>query len=450
MKKRQFLSMLCVVMICFAFSACANLNRPSKSAPVTLNMWHNYGGEMQKTMDELIDEFNSTVGAEQGINVTVTAISSSKELNSSLDMIVNDDPGAPEMPDICTAYPKTAIKFQQKNKIADFNEYFTQEELSEYVFSFVEEGKIANGLYVFPLAKSTEILYLNQTLFDEFADATGAQENKLSTFEGIAELSKMYYDWTDSKTPEVPNDGKAFYTADSWFNIAQVGLRQKGDSLFNEENELNLDNDTYKHILNTFYTPAAEGGVAIYDGYSSDLSKTGDLVCSTGSSAGILFYGDTITTSDNVTHKVKYSILPYPIVEGGEKVAIQRGSGIIVKKSEEKKEYAASVFVKWLTAPKQNMKFISQTGYLPVTKQAFEEDILKHIDKVENERIKEMLAAVMQMYKDYTFFTAPTFAEFDNISQEYEEDFKKALSDARQMRISGAETFVEEAFAKIK
>ena len=450
MKKRQFLSMVCAFVICFVFSGCENPNRPSKSSPVTLNMWHNFGGEMQKTMDELIDEFNSTVGAEQGINVTVTAISSSKELNTSLDMIANDDPGAPEMPDICTAYPKIAIKFQQKDKIADFSDYFSDKELDAYIPAFVDEGKIDGGLYVFPLAKSTEILYLNQTLYDEFAKATEAHESKLCTFEGITELSKLYYDWTDGQTPDIPNDGKAFYTSDSWFNIAQVGMKQKGTSLFDDENKLALNTENYKHIFNTFYAPAAYGGVAIYDGYSSDLSKTGDLVCSTGSSAGILFYGDTITTNGNVTHKVEYSILPYPTMEGGEKIAIQRGSGLIVKKSENKKEYAANVFIKWLTVPKQNMKFISQTGYLPVTKQAFEEDMPGHISEVPDARIKKMLAAVTDMYENYTFFTAPTFAEFDDVSKKYETNFKKILSEDRKAILNGGETSTETAFEKIK
>ena len=172
--KRRVLAMILVLAIASAVSGCRNPNRPSPESPVTLNMWHNYGGEMPKTMDELIDEFNSTVGAEQGINVNVSVISSSAELNTSLGMIVNDDPGAPEMPDICTAYPKVAIKFQQNGKLADFNDYFTQAELDRYIPAFIEEGRIEDGLYVFPLAKSTEILYLNQTLFDRFAKATGA------------------------------------------------------------------------------------------------------------------------------------------------------------------------------------------------------------------------------------------------------------------------------------
>ena len=47
---------------------------------------------MQSVMDELIDEFNSTVGREKGIIVSVTSISASKELQEKLFMILRATP----------------------------------------------------------------------------------------------------------------------------------------------------------------------------------------------------------------------------------------------------------------------------------------------------------------------------------------------------------------------
>ena len=193
-----------------------------------------------------------------------------------------------------------------------------------------------------------------------------------------------------------------------------------------------------------------EGGIAIYDGYSSDLSKTGDLVCSTGSSAGILFYGDTITYADGTVENVEYSILPYPTFEGGAKTALQRGGGLMVGASTEEKEYAACVFIKWLTAAEQNMKFVNETGYLPVTKQAFETDMPTHLDSIEDARIKKMLTSVLSMYESYTFFTAPDYANFDSDSDGFETDFKKILADHRETFLSGDTVLVEAALDELK
>ena len=306
---------------------------------------------------------------------------------------------------------------------------------------------------MFPMAKSTEILYLNQTLFDRFAAETGADPSLLATMEGLCTLSRQYYNWTDEKTPDVPNDGKQFYAADSWFNVAQVGMKQLGGELFvsdmveNQISERRIDfsSNIYTHIFKTLYTPAVEGGVAIYDGYSSDLSKTGDLVCSTGSSAGILFYGDTITYPDNRVEQVEYSILPYPIFEGGDKIAIQRGGGFMVAKTDKKKEYAAAQFLKWLTAPAQNMRFIASTGYLPVTKQAFEQDMKARIKTVENVRIQKMLEAVSAMYESYSFFTPPIFEGFDSVSKTYEKDFKALMGAEHQRVLDGGSPYAGDA-----
>jgi multiple sugar transport system substrate-binding protein len=402
---------LALLLLAGCLSGCGDGGAISPKNPATLTMWHNYGGEMQKAMDYLIDQFNSTVGKERGIVVNVTAISSSAELNESLAMIRNGDPGAPEMPDIFTGYPKTAVHFQEKGLLARLDDYFTADELAAYVDAFVEEGRLSDGgLYVFPLAKSTEILYLNQTLFDRFAAHTGADAAQLATFEGISALSRQYYDWTDAQTPDIPGDGRQFYAADSWFNVAQVGAVQLGGSILDGAEGLDLQSAVYSHIFETLYVPAQRGGFAIYDGYSSDLSKTGDLICSTGSSAGILFYGDTVTYGDGRVEDVEYSILPYPVFAGGEKIALQRGGGLMVAKTDSAREEAACVFLRWLTQPAQNMRFIAQTGYLPVTRQAFEQDLSAAPETLSDPRIQKMLTAVLAMYKDYAFFTAPGYS----------------------------------------
>ena len=440
--KKILALILCVMTVTLCLSGCTDKSPLNPKKPVTLTMWHNYGGDMQQSMDFLVDEFNSTVGKEKGIVINVTAISSSSELNKSLDLIVNGDPGAPDMPDIFTGYPKIAVKFQEKGLLANLDTYFTQKELSGYVDEFVAEGRLSDGgLYVFPIAKSTEVLYLNKTLFDRFSKATGAKESDLATFEGIAKISEMYYEWSG---------GKQFYGSDSWFNFAEVGMVQLGDSLIKNET-VDLSGDKYAHIFSTIYNPIVNGGIAVYDGYSSDLSKTGDLVCSTGSSAGILFYGDTITYANGTTENVEYDILPYPVFENGNKTAIQRGGGLMVAKTDEQKEYAAAEFIKWLTASEQNMKFVGETGYLPVTKKSFEEDMAEnYINSLEDVRIRKMLKSVLSMYESYEFFSAPNYAEFDDQSDKYDKDFKKLMTDERAKHLAGEEVSAENALEAIR
>ena len=429
MQKRITLLLLCL-LTAFLFMGCDRVKLDPKK-PVTITMWHNYGGQMQSAMDELIDEFNSTIGRKKGVIISVTSISASKDIQEKLFMIAAGDPGAPEMPDLVTAYPKTALILWKQGLLAPLDDEFTSKELDAYLPQFIEEGRLSDGkLYVFPIAKSTEVLFVNQTLFDRFSTATGVELDSLATFEGIAEAAVKYYQWTDSLTPHKANDGKTFFTADSWFNIAQVGMAQLGGE-FIYPNHLNITSELFRPIWNFSVLPALAGGHAVTDGYSSDLSRTGEIVCSTGSTAGILFYGDSITYPDNTREDVTYTVLPYPTFQGGAKLALQRGGGMCVRRSSPQKEYAAVLFLKWFTQPEQNMRFVSSTGYLPVTKEAFENNIKQEITAAKTQNLKKLLEAAAHMYGEYTFLAPPNYEHLDRLSKEYEKKVKQIMLEGR-------------------
>ena len=439
--KKSVIMFLCIFLPpLFFLSGCASTKIFKHNEPVTLTMWHNFGGEMQTTMDNLVDEFNNTIGKDNDIFLSVTSVSSSSSIQDKLNMIASGDPGAPEIPDITTCYPQTATLLAEKGMLLPLDDYFTQDEISLYLPRFIEEGRLFDDkLYVFPFAKSTEVLFVNKTIFDRFSKETGVSIQNLSTFEGISKTSMEYYRWTDNQTPDIANDGKNFYKADSIFNVVQVGMKQLGYNLI--ENELlNIDLPQYKHILDCIYEPAIKGGYAIYDGYSSDLSKTGEIVCSTGSTAGILFYGSKITYPDNTTEQVEYTVLPYPVFENGDQIAIQRGGGMIVTSSTPEKEKAATVFLKWFTEPEQNMKFVASTGYLPVTNKAFEYCIEQEIDNSENENIKKLLETAINVYNEYDFYIPPVFDNYNSMSKEYEKSFEKLATDSRKKYLTLLET----------
>lgn len=431
--KHMKYKMRTLIYICLAvyiLSGCKNGDSLDPKKPVTLAIWHNYGGQMKTLMDEMIDEFNRTVGTDKGIIASVTSISGSAALHDKLTSAANNDPGAPELPDISVVYPKTAILLAEKGLLADISEYFNKDELSAYVPQFVKEGTLQGKLFVFPVAKSTEVLFVNRTIFDRFSADTGATYDDLYTFEGIIRTADKYYEWTDKKTPDVPNDGKSFYMPDSVFNTSLIGMAQLKDD-FIRDGGINTASGTYKRIWNSYFPSAVKGSVAIFDGYSTDLFKTGDLVCSIGSTAGVLFYPDTVTYADNVKEDAEYAILPYPVFEGGKKIALQRGGGMCIIKSTTQKETAASVFIKWFTAPEQNLHFTASSGYLPVTAEAFGSAMNLQMENIENINIKNLFKTVTTMQKEYDFFIPPLLENYDELQSQYETALKKSAKDAK-------------------
>jgi multiple sugar transport system substrate-binding protein len=421
------------IIVCLMMVGCSSHSLLDPDNPVILTVWHNYGGQMKNTMDELIDEFNATVGLEKGIILNVTSISSSSTLHENLIRAANQDPGAPELPDISTVYPKTALILGKRDLLIDIETLFSKEELDEYVPEFLEEGRLANGgLYVFPTAKSTEVLFVNKTLFNRFASDNGFGFDDLETFEGIAQLAQSYYEWTDGKTPDIDEDGKMFFMADSLFNMSLVGFRQLGDD-FLKNNQLNLDSPAFSRVWDNYYGSAVKGHAAVFDGYASELARTGEIVCALGSTAGVLFYPPTVTYPNNVTEPVEYAILPYPVFEGGQKTAIQRGTGMCVTRSSEEKEYAAGVFLKWFTHPEQNLRFVSQTGYLPVSKRALE-SMTKGV-QITHSSIEDLFKTISEMRKEYEFIILPVFDKLDKLQDSYETRFKEIAAYSRDQYV---------------
>lgn len=429
--KKVILSLL-IITFCLSLQAgCTDDHGLDPKDPVTLTLWHNYGGQMKETMDLMVDEFNETIGNEKGIIINVTSISSSSALHEKLAMIANGDAGAPEMPDITTANPKTAILLAEKGLLTDFNALFTKEELNAYIPRFLEEGMLGTeSLYIFPTAKSTEVVFLNKTVFDRFAGETGASYENLSTFEGLAETAALYFDWTDAKTPDIPNDGKAFYHSDSLFNFTQIGCSQLGAEFVGKDG-LDYSSEAFEKVSRLFYQSAVQGYFAVFDGYASDLFKTGEIICSTGSTAGVLFFNPIVTYPDNTTEHVELMILPYPVFDGGEKIAVQRGGGMIVSNSDDTRAYAAGVFLKWFTSPENNLKFVSSTGYLPVTGNAFGDMMTKEIDAVENMNIKSLLKACVKMQADYDFYIPSMVEGIDVMQDDYVKHLMKAVKESQ-------------------
>lgn len=386
---------------------------------------------MKNTMDEMIDEFNGTVGIDEGIIINVTSISGSSTLHDKLASAANGDPGAPALPDITTAYPKTAMLLAEQDLLVDLGEQFTEKELSAYIPRFLDEGRLKDGkLYVFPTAKSTEVLFVNNTIFQRFAKDTGASLEDLRTFEGIAKTAALYYDWTDNQTPDISHDGKTFYVPDSLFNMAFIGCRQLGTDLIKDK-KIDFENPSTAKVWDAYLASAVQNHYAIFEGYASDLTKTGEIVCSTGSTAGVLFFAPTVTYEDNTTEPAELVILPYPVFEGGEKIAIQRGAGMSIIRSDKDREKAAAIFLKWFTSPKNNLRFVSSTGYLPVTNEAFGDIMLKEIASISDPNIKKLLQVSREMQIEYEFCTSPIFDGIDILQSTYENNLRTLATDSR-------------------
>ncbi len=373
--------------------------------PVAIEIWHYYNGPQKIAFDSLITEFNETVGQEQGIVVEAFSQGNVTELIDAVIDSANKKVGAAEIPDVFAAYPNTAYQVDQMGLVADLDKYMTQEELDEYVPGYLDEGRFdkEGTLKIFPIAKSTEIFMLNKTDWEKFASATGASMDDLQTVEGVTETAEKYYDWTDAQTPE-PDDGKAFFGRDAVANYMIIGSKQLGVEIFHVEKgeiHLNIDKEVMRKLWDNFYVPYINGYFAANGKFRSEDAKKGNIIALVGSTSGAAYFPNQVMVNDTESYDIEAAVLPAPVFSGGEKVAVQQGAGMVVTKSDEKREYASTVFLKWFTEAQRNVDFSAGSGYLPVKKEANNTElILGAVEKEEKQLIRENLGIALPVAID--------------------------------------------------
>ena len=185
----------------------------SPANPVNITIWTYYNGEQLEAFNALVDEFNSTVGKEQGITVESSSHGSVTDLENNVLASAEGKVGAEAMPNIFSAYADTAYALDEMGQIADLSDYLSEEDRAAFIEDYLSEGDFSGSgsIKIFPVAKSAELLFLNETDWELFAAATGATYDDLATIEGLVSVAERYYEWTDAQTPDIPNDGRAFF-----------------------------------------------------------------------------------------------------------------------------------------------------------------------------------------------------------------------------------------------
>lgn len=380
MKIRKITSSIAVIcMMTALFTGCGNSGENEygldPKEPATITVWHYYNGVQQENFDNMIVEFNETVGHDQGIVVEAHSKGTVDDLASGVLASLRQDAGAEAAPNIFAAYAETAYIADEMECAVEVSKYFTEEELNEYVDGYLEEGRFdkGKGLKIFPTAKSTEVMMLNQTDWQAFADAEGVTVDDISTWEGLAKVAEKYYDYTDALTPEVDNDGKAFFGRDSVANYMVVGAKQLGLEYFTTEDgnsTMNENKEAVKRLWDCYYVPYVKGHYFSQSRFRSDDAKIGAIVAMVCSTTGAAYFPDSVTLNDEYTYPIEGLVLPVPNFEGTDPYVVQQGAGMVVVPADEKTEYACAVFLKWLTEKERNIAFSIDSGYLPVKKEA--------------------------------------------------------------------------------
>ena len=234
--KRLLVWML--MLLCAAgLGGCQSKTTLSPAAPVTLTMWHVYGEQADSPMNRLIAQFNETVGREKGIVIDVTVMTNSSVLGPRLLDAHANKPGAPAMPDLFSCFPGI-VKQIGVEHVLDWQDCFSDEELSHFVEEFLADGMVEDHLAVFPVSKSSYALFLNGSQFDRFSAETGVSFEDLANWDGFFDAAARYYEWSGGKSfcaldyflqnmeLDALARGGSLYTSNGWYDFENPALRE--------------------------------------------------------------------------------------------------------------------------------------------------------------------------------------------------------------------------------
>ena len=417
MKKqiKSLLCGLCAAALALGCAGCGGSAGPEVPAKVTnIMVWTYYNGDQLESFTSLVNQFNETVGAQKGIKVSTESQGSVNDLETSVMDSAEGKVGAAAMPNIFSAYADTAYALDQMGMVVDLAPCLTEEEKAQFVEGYLSEGDFGedDSIKIFPVAKSTELLFLNDTDWQAFADAADVRYEDLATMEGLTAAAEKYYNWTDAQTA-APDDGKALFGRDAMANYMLLGAQQLGDTIFAVKDgrmTVNFERDVARRLWDNYYVPFVRGWFAATGRFRSDDIKTGNVLAYVGSCSSATFFPTKVTNDANQSHEISLKTLPAPQFEGGEAVAVQQGAGMVVTAAKEEEVKASVEFLKWFVRAENNIAFSVGSGYLPVTRKANDMQEILASGLTLDDNMQQTLAVAVDTVNGNRLYTPHVFA----------------------------------------
>lgn len=458
---KKLIIFVCMLsMILFLFTSCSTqavfpkkenstmtAGNKSEEQITRIIFWHYYNGPQKRALDKLIKKFNSTVGTQKKIVIEAYSQGNISDLNSELIRSVQNLPGSQPTPDLFLAYTDSAKKIDSITPLLNLDQYFSKEELNEYVDSFIEEGRFdeEGGLKIFPIVKASEVMFINRTFWNEFSYVTDCSYDDMKTWEGLAEVAEKYYIYTDSLTPE-KNDGRALFARDALANYMLIGSHSLGHPIIDKEkNSYFLDFPTIKTLWENYYIPFVKGHYVLAEKFASDSGRVGDVITYVGSSSAIYYISDYVILKDGKKINIDIDVIPVPKFKDANNMLIQQGAGIAVNQSQDENRNLACVeFLRWLTSTENNIEFAISAAYVPVKKEnitpcKITEFADKNSVKIPDKVIKTIRITIDQMKKS-SLITVPKIKNGFAIRMAIKDCIEKFSMDNRQSLVSRLKT----------
>lgn len=350
--------------------------------PIKVIWWHSMGGELGKAIDAIVEDFNKT---HTDIQVEAIFQGTYDEALNKLKASLGSNSG-PTMMQVYEIGSRFMIDTKAITPIQDFvdKEKFDLSQLEENILGYYTiDGKL-NSM---PFNTSNPILYYNK---DMFRAAGLDPEKPPRTYEEVAAAAKA-----------LTKDGKygASFAIYGWFM----------EQFFANQGAELVDHGNGRDELATTSLLNSEAGVKTLEWWKKMVDdkvmlnlgrKTSDTKAAFVGGQVAMILDSTaalrgIVDAVGGKFEVGTAYLPRPqdAKDGG--VIVGGASLYILNNRPQEEQQAAWEFIKYLVTPKVQAQWNINTGYFPITKAAYDEEILKENMK----KFPQFQTAVNQLHE---------------------------------------------------
>lgn len=357
---------------------------------VTITFYHAMGQELQGKLKQHITKFESLYP-----NITVNE-QYVGNYDAVRDQLVNEI-SIGEGSNVAYCYPDHVALYNKSKKVVTLDQFIndtkeysyttsdgetinytfglTQTQKDDFVEPYFEEGRtFGDGLlYSLPYAKSTEVLYYNETFF------TQHNLNVPTTWDEMWEVCRQIKEIDPYCYPlGYDSDSNWFITMAEQLGTGYTSAEEGNHYIFNNDG-----NKAWLRDLKGYFDEGLFTTKGLLSTYTSSLftaaANPGEVCCymCIGSSAGASYQSPSKDSEGNYPFNVE--IAPIPQHDLNNPKAIQQGPSVCIFNDKDPQKVCASwLFVKYLSTNQELQADMSKiNGYTPILKSVSEIPVYK-------------------------------------------------------------------------
>jgi multiple sugar transport system substrate-binding protein len=326
----------------------------------TVNFWHVWGtGQPNETMLAIVDDFNAS--NEWGITVNAVDQGQYNDLEDAFNAAVQSG----DLPDLVTGYTNAMANWYAVDSIVDLTPYINDadfgmsaDEQAAFYEGALNGGKAPDGtLFAFPISQSENVLFYNTTWAKElgFDNPPANYEEFKAQACAAAEANN-----TDDNPDNDGTGGLVLYAGAS--NVASFVFANGGNMLNAAGDGYDFTDQTVVDVANFMKDLWDSGCAFATESYPNPEFATRKALFTMSSTAGLPYQVAAFEAEDAI--KDDWTIAPFPGKDGGQSVDLY-GQYVAIANTNPERMMATWLFVKYLTSPEVQAKWIEGSAYYP-------------------------------------------------------------------------------------